>query len=231
MRITRVEAFPVRIPRDLFRATGTAGSPTVLMPGASDYRWSESYPALYAINIETALVCIYTDWGLTGWGEAQAPLAPQVACTIIDCLLKPILFGFEFDPTPDGIEAAWNYMYSAMRVRGQTGGFMLDAISGIDLALWDVAGRAQKLPVSRLIAGESAKSNVCSYVSGLQERATLPGSRPRNTLSPKVTVCSRFTVTVPRRKSLRHSTHFGKGLEPKSVSLWTHFGILAKKMP
>jgi len=167
MKISRIDAFAVRIPRDLARATGTAGSPALLMPAASDYRWSVSYPALYSVNIETALVCVHTDSGLIGWGEAQAPLAPQVACSIIDFLLKPVLLGFEFDATPTGIEAVWNHMYAAMRVRGQTGGFMLDAISGIDLALWDVAGQAQKLPVSQLIAGESAKSRVCSYVSGL----------------------------------------------------------------
>jgi hypothetical protein len=48
MRIERVEAFPIRLRRDLGEATGTAGSPTKLGAGAGAYRWSSVYPALYS---------------------------------------------------------------------------------------------------------------------------------------------------------------------------------------
>jgi galactonate dehydratase len=56
-------------------------------------------------------------------------------------------------------------MYSAMRVRGQTGGFMLDAIAGIDIALWDLAGKLAARPVSALLGG--ARDRVPAYLSGL----------------------------------------------------------------
>ena len=161
MRIATVEAFPIRVPRDHHAARGTAGSPHELA-GEGDYRWSKDYPALYSVHLETALVRVRLDNGLYGWGEAQAPLAPEVACTIVEKLLKPVLEGEEFD-----VERLWWRMYSTMRVRGQTGGFMMDAISGVDLALWDLAGKLAGMPVCRLLAGANAKTRVPAYLSGL----------------------------------------------------------------
>ena len=167
MRIQSVEALPVRLARSGERERGTAGSPTFLAAAPSDYRWSAVFPALYSIHFETALVKVTTDAGLTGWGEAQAPLAPEVACTIVDLLLGPLLLGCEFGGDTKEIERIWELMYSTMRVRGQTGGFMLDAISGIDLALWDLAGKIQGRSVCDLIAGAKAKRLVPAYLSGV----------------------------------------------------------------
>jgi galactonate dehydratase len=164
LHIRNVEAFAVRAPRDLSGATGLAGSPTKLK-GSADYRWSEAYPALYSIHFETALVRVTLDNGMTGWGEAQAPLAPQVACTIVETLLAPVLIGEEFSGSGDELEALWNRMYSTMRVRGQTGGFMLDAISGIDLALWDLAGKIASKSSSAVAAGRPLR--IPAYLSGL----------------------------------------------------------------
>ena len=166
MKLISVEAFPVRVSRDFASAVGTAGSPTRLVPGGGSYRWSETFPCLYSTNFETALIRIRTDGGLTGWGEAQAPLAPEVACTIVRLLLAPVLEGAGFDGSREEIEKFWDLMYATMRVRGQTGGFMLDAISGVDLALWDLAGKMASQPVSRLLS-EAPHAAVPAYVSGL----------------------------------------------------------------
>lgn len=166
MRIKRIDAIPIRLPRDLKGATGTAGSPTVLAPGSSDYRWSEVYPCLYSVHFETAVIRVELDDGLIGWGESQAPLAPEVVCTIIDRLLKPVLLGEEFDGSTERIEQLWDRMYSTMRVRGQTGGFMMDAIAGIDIALWDLAGKIQNRPVSQLLTNQP-KTEVPAYLSGI----------------------------------------------------------------
>jgi galactonate dehydratase len=157
MKLVAVEAIPVKLLRDLQAATGTAGSPTRLTPGDCDYRWSETVAALYSVHFETALVKLTTNDGRIGWGEAQAPLAPEVACTIIDRLLKPVLMGAEFDGTVEAIEQLWDRMYATMRVRGQTGGFMLDAIAGVDLALWNLVDRPAP-----------ARRAVRAYVSGLR---------------------------------------------------------------
>ena len=167
MKISGVEAFPVHIPRERNQAERTAGSPTPLQGRTGLYRWSTVFPALYSTDFETALVRIQLDDGTIGWGEAQAPLAPEVACTIVDLLLKPAILGNEFDGSLECIESLWERMYSTMRVRGQTGGFMLDAISGVDLALWDLAGQLRGQPVCWLIPGSCRRAEVSAYVSGL----------------------------------------------------------------
>jgi D-galactarolactone cycloisomerase len=171
MKIKRVEARPIRLPRDMTAATGTAGSPTELARSASDYRWSGVYPCLYSVNFETALVRVETDGGISGWGEAQAPLAPEVACTIVDRLLAPVLAGEDFDGSAARIEQLWDRMYSAMRVRGQTGGFMLDAISAVDMALYDIAGKVAGLPVCRLLKA-TPRARIPAYLSGVPRGST-----------------------------------------------------------
>jgi len=169
LKIAAIEAFPFLAERRP-EATGTAGSPAKLQLAvsaeASHYRWAENYPVLYSTRFETALIRVTLDSGDVGWGESQAPVAPEVACMIIDRILKPVLLGSEFEGRIDEIEALWWHMYSAMRVRGQTGGFMLDAIAGIDLALWDLAGKIAGKPVSQVIATDS-RSSVPAYLSGL----------------------------------------------------------------
>jgi galactonate dehydratase len=165
MRIRSIDAFPVRLPRDVGRTRGTAGSPTAVT-GAGDYRWSTAYPALYSVHFETALVRVELEGGLVGWGEAQAPLAPEVACTIVERLLRPAIEGLDFDGSPARIGELWERMVSTMRVRGQCGGFMLDAISGVDIALWDLAGLIAGKPVCHLLS-ESPKRDVPVYLSGL----------------------------------------------------------------
>jgi D-galactarolactone cycloisomerase len=153
MKILTVEAFPVRLPRPREQAVGTAGSPTALEETVGDYRWSGAVRALYSVYFETALVKVTTNTGLNGWGEAQAPLAP-------------VLVGAEFDGSVGAIQDFWRRMYQTMRVRGQTGGFMLDAISGVDIALWDLAGKAQKRPIAAMISAVPGES-VLAYYSGL----------------------------------------------------------------
>lgn len=165
-RIKNIECFPVKLPRDYAAAKGTAGSPHELR-GTGEYRWSAHFPALYSVQFETALVRVQLDDGRVGWGEAQAPLAPEVATAIVRGLLAPSLIGEEFNGGRNELERLWGRMYSTMRVRGQTGGFMLDAISGVDLALWDLAGQLAGKSVSSLIAGSAARPKVSAYVSGI----------------------------------------------------------------
>jgi D-galactarolactone cycloisomerase len=162
MRITRVDAFPVKISRDVEAARGTAGSPAPLREAATEYRFAESYQTLYSSMIETVLVRVETDAGFVGWGESQSPLAPDVVCAIIKTLLTPQLIGED----PMAHERLWSRMYSGMRVRGHTGSFMLDAIAGIDTALWDLRGKALARNLSELLGGPFT-TRLPAYISGL----------------------------------------------------------------
>lgn len=164
MKIAKVQAYAVRIPRDLANATGTAGSPARLVHEGdvhSEYRWAENLRIVYATSFQTTVVRMEADEGLVGWGEAQSPVAPEVSETIINTLLAPLIVGQVAAP-----EVLWSRMYSAMNTRGHSGGFMLDAITGVDIALWDLLGKSTGQPVCRLLGGPFA-STVPSYVSGL----------------------------------------------------------------
>lgn len=164
MRIESLTAIPVRLPRDFAAARGTAGSPTMLTGGGT-YRWSTAYPVLYSVDFETCLVRVELSNGLVGWGEAQAPLAPEVAGSIVNLLLRPALVGEAFDGSTGRIAELWERMYATMRVRGHSGGFMRDAMSGVDIALWDLAGKLAGKPLAQLLAAEP-KRHVEAYLSG-----------------------------------------------------------------
>jgi D-galactarolactone cycloisomerase len=161
--IARIEAFAIRLPRDTSRATGTAGSPVTLSPSSrSRYRRAATYPTVYSDDLETMLVRVETSDGVIGWGEAQAPVGPEIPRTIVEVLLGPLALG-EDALAP---ERLWNRLYSAMRVRGHSGGFLLDAIAAIDIAVWDICGKTWGQPVARLLGGPCHDPVPC-YVSGL----------------------------------------------------------------
>lgn len=162
MKITQVTAYAVKIPRDLSAARGTAGSPAPLQAGAAEYRFAATYQTLYSSQIETALIKVETEAGIVGWGEAQAPVAPEIVCTIVERVLTPLLLG----ESALAHERLWARMYNAMRVRGHTGSFLLDAIAGIDAALWDIKGKACGLRVCDLLGGPFTEE-LPAYISGL----------------------------------------------------------------
>lgn len=156
MPITHVEAVPTRLRRE----EAYLGA---LPPGASErgYFLRPPYRALYSAYFETVFVKITAD-GVTGWGECLAPVAPQAVATIIDQLLTPALIGRD----PLAVDVLWNTLYDLMRERGHYGGFMLDAISGCDIALWDLRGKLLSQPVVTLLGGAYRERIPC-YVSGL----------------------------------------------------------------
>ena len=172
-RIESIYTLAMRLPRDHAAARGTAGSPTNLT-GDGRYRWSTAYPVLYSVDFETAIVVVRLSDGRVGYGEAQAPLAPEVACAIVEHVLKPALEGEAFDGSVARIGRLWDRMYATMRVRGHSGGFMLDAMSGVDIALWDLAGKIAGQPVCSLLAA-APKRAVPVYLSGTS--GTTPAER------------------------------------------------------
>lgn len=116
----------------------------------------------YADGYETTLVRIETDAGIVGWGEAKAPVAPRVAQAIIHDLFRDLLLGAD----PRNVEVIWETLYASMRLRGHDGGFHVEALSGVDIALWDVIGKAVGEPVFRLLGG-AYRDRILVYASGV----------------------------------------------------------------
>jgi L-alanine-DL-glutamate epimerase-like enolase superfamily enzyme len=138
MKITGVRAIPLAVPiREL-------------APVASS--WS-------ARVSKQILVEVRTDGGLTGWGEAFAYGVPLAVCNIIEDGLAPIVTGQD----PTAIEALVDRMHRALMIWGRRGLAMI-AVSGVELALWDLTGKARGVPVYALFGGLAQRS-VRAYAS------------------------------------------------------------------
>lgn len=103
------------------------------------------------------LVEVETDDGIVGIGEAG--VGGGVTATVIEKDLKPALLGQD----PLLIEGLWQKLFHRTRQYGRRG-LVLNAISGIDIALWDIAGKVARLPVYKLLG--AARDRVEAYASG-----------------------------------------------------------------
>src|SRR4051794_38303537 len=141
MKITAVDAIYLRLPEvDAARCDGTQ---------------------------DTLLVCIATDEGITGWGEVDS--APLVAKAAIEAPashaiatgLRSLLIGED----PIEIERLWEKMYRGTIYFGRYGP-AIHAISGIDIALWDLWGKVTGRSVSTLLGGVF-QHRLLAYASAL----------------------------------------------------------------
>jgi D-galactarolactone cycloisomerase len=140
MRITDIQPFPLSIP---FRRM-TPPSP-----------WADGAR-------KQIMIKMLTDEGLVGYGEAFALGAPLAVCNIIDEVLKPLLVG----ENPTDIERLVEKMQRAMLIWGRRGLGMF-ALSGVEIALWDLAGKVRGVPVYDLLGG-SYKPSIRAYASMLR---------------------------------------------------------------
>jgi D-galactarolactone cycloisomerase len=143
MKITKIETYVLRVP-------------------LGKERFYSSQCAFPERN--SLLVKIETDEGICGWGESgqYGPPEPPAAC--IHHVLAPIVMGQ--DPMDRGV--LWERMYSSTRDFGQKGAY-IDGISGIDIALWDIAGKKTGLPIYRLLGG-AFRTGVTGYATGCYYR-------------------------------------------------------------
>ena len=108
------------------------------------------------------LIEVLTDEGITGWGEAfaQGLEPPEIAATVIDKALKPLVIGAD----PLDTEVLWHRMYHMTRDYGRKGS-VVAGISAVDIALWDIAGKFHEVPVYKLLGG-AFRTKVQPYATG-----------------------------------------------------------------
>ncbi|MDP8921950.1 MAG: mandelate racemase/muconate lactonizing enzyme family protein [Chloroflexota bacterium] len=107
----------------------------------------------------SVLVQVDTDAGLTGIAEADWLGNAAVVATIVDTDLKPMLVGQD----PAYIERLYDMMYRRLFQKARRGPVMA-AISGVDIALWDLLGKATGRPVFQLLGGY--RDRIRTYASG-----------------------------------------------------------------
>jgi len=160
LKITKVEAFPAAAGRFWDRRPEEKGKHYVGL--YIPYSEQTAKVLWKRKGVKTTFVRISTDEGLYGIGECKVVLAPEITCFIIEDVLKPILIGKD----PFDLEAIWEWMYGLMKYRGQQKGFMLEAVSGVDMALWDLIGKATNKPVRKLLGGR-LRDRIRAYSSSI----------------------------------------------------------------
>jgi D-galactarolactone cycloisomerase len=105
------------------------------------------------------LVKVETDEGIEGWGECYGPAG--VAKAVIDTLFKSQVLNRD----PFDVEVIWEHLYNRVKDYGLSG-MTISGISGIDIALWDIMGKACGKPVHKLLGG-AFREKVQAYATGL----------------------------------------------------------------
>ncbi|QKJ88399.1 L-rhamnonate dehydratase [Paramixta manurensis] len=96
------------------------------------------------------IVEVLTDQGISGWGECFGPA--QANAALIKELYAPLLTG----QNPLQRRALWEMMYNRSREFGRKG-IAISALSGIDIALWDIFGKEANKPIAELLGGDLAQ--------------------------------------------------------------------------
>ena len=112
------------------------------------------------LDEEYPYVILQTDEGITGFGECFRR-APYVSKTTIETIFAPLIIG----KSPFNSEEIWDSMLRAGGVAGPHGA-LLTAAAGVDLALWDLKGKALNTPIYNLIGGKS-RDKIKVYASSL----------------------------------------------------------------
>ena len=126
MKITKVTAFPLEL----------------------SFAVPQKTSQMAYTKVSICIVRIDTDQGITGAGECLARFGAAAYARLITDLLAPKLIGKD----PHNVKKLWDDMRSSLN--GRSGGILFEAIAGIDIALWDIKGKALGVPLSVLLGGK-----------------------------------------------------------------------------
>ena len=173
MKIISAEAFPLHAPLpegQTYWGAKTWSADRGMRVGTYPTESRRRY--IYSPTIDTVLVRVETDDGIIGWGECKAPVGATITAALVEELLVPLVLGSRIDE----ISVTWERMYAAMRVRGHDSGFWLEAIAGMDIALWDAWGKTLGQPIHTLLGG-AFRTEVPVYASGIPASPGEEGKR------------------------------------------------------
>ena len=143
MKITKVEAIQLAIPFSYGADSMTLGTGS----------WK---------NLDFCLVKVETDAGITGWGDAFAYTCRRATAAAVSDMIAPLAVGHDATDIA-GLHAK---IQKQLHLFGRYG-ITVFALSGLDIALWDIAGKAARQPLHRLIGGARRASLPC-YASLLR---------------------------------------------------------------
>jgi L-alanine-DL-glutamate epimerase-like enolase superfamily enzyme len=141
MKITAIEARPIsfRLPE---------GKTVTMGVGSTTKR-------------DAIVVRVDTDEGITGWGEAHPGRSPGAVTSLIRGTLAPMLVGME----ATDVVGAWQRVHRMQLSSHGLGAGAALALSGIDMALWDIRGKAANMPLYELLGG--TRKRMPAYAGGI----------------------------------------------------------------
>lgn len=110
-------------------------------------------------TVDTLLVRIETDEGIEGWGEAFGFMSCAITKRAVDFLIGPLCIGKRVDDIP----ALMGELFRKLHLYGRSGPVFY-GLSGIDIALWDIAGKVANKPIYQLLSDTVVKE-MPSYAS------------------------------------------------------------------
>jgi D-galactarolactone cycloisomerase len=113
------------------------------------------------VKRDTVVVKVITDEGIVGWGESHHGRAHLAIATLINTTLKQLVVGMEATDT----NGVWSRIYRFQLGSHGMGAACAMAMSGIDIALWDIRGKAVGWPIYKLIGGSSRP--IPAYAGGI----------------------------------------------------------------
>lgn len=151
------------------------------------------------------LVRVRTASGTEGWGEAFAYGGPVAIADVVRNVLAPVVLGTEVVE----LRATVERMHRAVRIAGR-GGLAMMALSAVELALWDLAGRAAGLPVVALLGG-AARQRLPAYASHPHyEREEDVTTAVRQSIDAGFTAVKLHQTEIEAMRAARHAA--GPGL-------------------
>ena len=113
------------------------------------------------VKRDAVLIKVITDDGVIGWGESHAGRAPGAVAQLVNTTLRSLVIGMPADAVVD----VWQRVYKMQLASHGLGAGTAIAMSGLDMALWDIKGKALGLPLYRLLGGSSKP--IAAYAGGI----------------------------------------------------------------
>jgi L-alanine-DL-glutamate epimerase-like enolase superfamily enzyme len=157
LRITEIRAFPTSFP--------------------VDPKDSVTLGIGRAVKRDAVIVKVETEGGVTGWGEAHHGRCPGAVAHIVNTTLRQLVLGQDANDTT----GVWKKVYDKQLASHGMGAGACLALSGIDMALWDIRGKALKIPLYKLLGGRARA--IPAYAGGVslgyqEPKALVEEARP-----------------------------------------------------
>jgi len=198
VKIVAVEPIALSVPFD------DGGAGTGLMP----QRWSA---------LDVVLVRVRTEEGLTGWGEAFGYFCRRAVVALVADLFAPALVGREFSD-PAALNDDLQRRFALFGRYGAT----IFALSGVDIALWDLKAKAEGVDLATLLAGRRFREEVDAYASLVRYGdAGLVARFAERAAAEGYTTLKLHEITMPEIRAGRAAVDRSIGLTVDVNCAWT----------